>query len=92
MPTANIPQVSDRLEKQMFDAVMRFAETGNPNHPDIPLWPASVYGKEETMIFDRTCEVRRNFDDKLLEIYGKAFPNLTITTFRNQVEEDMIQH
>ena len=44
------------------------------------------------MIFDRTCEVRRNFDDKLLEIYGKAFPNLTITTFRNQVEEDMIQH
>lgn len=92
VPTANIPQVSDRLEKQMFDAVMRFAETGNPNHPDIPLWPASAYGKEETIIFDRICEVRRNFDDKLLEIYGKAFPNLTITTFRNQVEEDMIQH
>ena len=30
VPVTNIPEISDKLEKQMFDAVIHFAETGNP--------------------------------------------------------------
>lgn len=47
----------------MFDAVIHFAETGNPNHSGIPQWPVSTEEREATMIFDRVCTVRFNFDD-----------------------------
>lgn len=90
VPVTNIPGVSDRLEELMFKAVIRFAETGNPNHSEIPQWSASTEEVEATMIFDRTCETRFNFDDKLIEMYRKALPNLSLTSI---VEEDeQIQH
>lgn len=72
VPIANIPEVSDQLESRMFHALISFAKTGNPNHPQIPEWPSVRTDDEPTMIFDRECEVRHNFDDKLLQLYLKA--------------------
>jgi len=62
----NVPGVSDKLEKQVFMAFIQFARTGNPNHKDLPHWPAVTTEDEPTMIFDRSCEVRHNYDDALL--------------------------
>jgi para-nitrobenzyl esterase len=64
----NIPGVSDKLEEQIFRAVISFAYNGDPNHEGLPDWPAVKPGDEATMIFDRSCEVRHNYDGELLEL------------------------
>lgn len=76
VPIANISEVSDRLEERMFRAVIRFAETGDPNGAGLPQWDVSTDTEEATMIFDCTCEVRHNHDDKLLELHMKAAPQI----------------
>lgn len=63
---SNIEGVSDRLEEQIFRAAMQFAKTGDPNHEGLPYWSPVTPSDEPTMIFDRECEVRHNFDDQLL--------------------------
>ena len=74
VPSANVPGISDKLQEQLFKAVMNFAKTGDPNHAEIPFWPASKPGDEATMLFDRTCTVRHNHDDELLKLQKKAAP------------------
>lgn len=63
----NIAGITEKLEDNMFQSLIHFAETGNPNHPGIPEWQSVESGKEPTMIFDKRCEVRYNYDDKLLQ-------------------------
>ena len=77
-------------ENPDVDAVIHFAETGDPNHLGIPQWPVSTEDREATMIFDRVCTVRFNFDDSLLELYKKALPNLTLANITQ--EDNQIQH
>lgn len=74
VPVANIPGVSDKLQEQIFQAVINFARTGDPNHKELPKWDASTPGDETTMIFDRTCACRHNFDHALLALHQKAMP------------------
>lgn len=90
IPVANIPEVSDRLEDQMFKAVMNFARTGNPNHEGIPTWPVSTADDIETMIFDRECDVRHNFDDKLLELHKAHSPEFDLMAILGDMTD--IQH
>ena len=78
VPVANIPEVSDRLETQMFEAFMRFARTGNPNGEGIPQWTEATAKEQATMIFDRTCEVRQNFDDELIDLYVASSPKFNL--------------
>lgn len=42
------------LAEQMMDAWLAFAKTGNPNHPNMPTWPAYDATARSTMIFDGT--------------------------------------
>lgn len=70
----NEPGVSDKLERQMFGAWVNFAKYGNPNMPELPLWPACEEDDEAIMIFDKKCEVRHNFDHELIALHKKAFP------------------
>lgn len=65
----NIEGVSDTLEAQIFDAVISFARSGNPNHAGLPDWPAVTPSDETTMLFDRKCEAKHNFDDELMKVY-----------------------
>ena len=51
----------------MTTAWINFARYGSPETPSLPKWPASTPGDEATMIFDKTCEVRHNFDHKLVK-------------------------
>ncbi|CRK83384.1 carboxylesterase/lipase family protein [Neobacillus massiliamazoniensis] len=68
----NIDGVSDELEEKIFQAVIHFANTGNPNHPGLPEWPAVKPEDEPTMIFDRDCKLRNNYDDELMNLFDEV--------------------
>lgn len=71
VPSAQIPGVTDRLEKQIFDSVMAFAKTGDPNNEAIPQWQASTPDTEHTMIFDGETRAVSNFDRELIPLLAK---------------------
>ena len=81
VPVANIEGVSDRLEKQMFKAIIQFARIGNPNHNGIPEWKSCTKGKEKIMIFDEACEVRTNHDHRLLDLHKDYFEHEKMANF-----------
>ena len=70
----NIPDISDKLEDQISGAWISFAYKGNPNYPGLPDWPPCRPGDEVTMIFDKYCEVKHNFDHELISVHKRALP------------------
>jgi para-nitrobenzyl esterase len=50
------------LAGKMCDAWIQFAKTGNPNHPQLPRWPAYSAETVPTMIFDHPSRVEMNPD------------------------------
>jgi para-nitrobenzyl esterase len=50
------------LAGKMCDAWIQFAKTGNPNHPQLPNWPAFSAQTLATMIFDHAPRVEMNPD------------------------------
>jgi para-nitrobenzyl esterase len=50
------------LAGKMCDAWIEFARTGNPNHPQLPRWPAFSAETIPTMIFDSPARVELNPD------------------------------
>jgi carboxylesterase type B len=70
----NMPGVSDRLEENIFRAVINFADNGDPNHSGLPHWPAVTPEVEPTMLFDADCTVRENYDDDLLALIEEILP------------------
>ena len=65
-PYATIPGVTEKLESEIFDSVMAFARTGDPNNASVPAWPACTPESEAVMIFDEQTRVRVNFDHELI--------------------------
>jgi len=57
-----------KLGDIMSSAWLNFAHTGNPNGNGVPQWPAFTTKKKATMIFDKECEVKYNFDAELQQI------------------------
>lgn len=57
-----------KLGDIMSSAWINFAHTGNPNGNGVPQWPAFTTKKKATMIFDKECEVKYNFDAELQQI------------------------
>ncbi|MGA8036819.1 MAG: carboxylesterase/lipase family protein [Candidatus Acidiferrales bacterium] len=53
------------LAAKVSEAWIQFARTGNPNHKGLPHWEPLTAATNATMIFDDTCELRNNFDQKL---------------------------
>ena len=76
LPYCGIPGVTARLEEQYCGAFVNFAKTGNPGHPSLPEWPACSQEQIATMIFDRTCEVKYNFDRELAFQAKKYAPKM----------------
>lgn len=86
-----IPETGERLESQIFEAFMSFVRTGKSESGKLPVWEAVSEEKEPTMIFDRECELRYNYDDALYEKIDSILPpfNLMEMLFS---EENKIQH
>lgn len=84
----NIEGVTKQLESQIFHAFIQFARTGNPNHPDIPEWEEVTADRIPTMIFDKNCELRINYDDELMTLLEEIMPPISLATL---FEQD-IQH
>lgn len=59
------------LSRRISSAWVAFARTGNPNHPDLPHWPA--YRRNgAAMVFDNVCEARNGIEAEGLELIAKA--------------------
>ena len=82
--------MTDLLEKQMCDAWLNFARDGKPSSEDLPEWPACTAGDEATMIFDKKCEVRHNYDHELVALHKKLAPSPW--SHNDDEEEQQIQH
>lgn len=69
-----MPGVTEPLEEKMFGAFMQFARTGVPAQQLLPAWPPVTAEREPTMIFDKACEVRFNYDDELFRLIDSVLP------------------
>ncbi len=54
------------LSQKMHQAWINFATCGNPNGGDVPEWKPYRKGECGTMIFDRKCGMKYNFDRELV--------------------------
>jgi para-nitrobenzyl esterase len=57
------------LSEKMMDAWINFAKTGNPNHRNLPDWPAYDSEARATMVFDSECKVGKALFDKEREAW-----------------------
>lgn len=60
------------LAARMADAWISFARTGNPNHQDLPAWPAFDPKTTPTMIFDNQCVVKNDPDGEVRKAIVQA--------------------
>ncbi|MGI5888965.1 MAG: carboxylesterase/lipase family protein [Oscillospiraceae bacterium] len=67
IPSANIQGVTEKLEGQVSGSFSNFARNGNPNGAgvDLPEWLPYTEDHRITMLFDRKCEARPDFDTEL---------------------------
>ena len=84
-----IPDVTEKLERQMFGALMSFAHTGKPSSPELPEWESVTPEKEPTMVFDRTCKLRSSYDDELFAEIDRALPPFNLMA---AMAEQNVQH
>lgn len=84
-----IPGVRERLEQQMCDAWLSFARTGTPVCKNLPKWESVTPDREPTMVFDRVCEVRENYDDELYALIDSILPPYQT---KEELEKQDVQH
>ena len=72
----------------MFKSLIAFAYTGNPNNDGLPQLDACQPEHEITMIFDKDCVVRENFDNELLKLLKQVLPEFSLEMLMNTA----IQH
>ncbi|MCR5271736.1 MAG: carboxylesterase family protein [Lachnospiraceae bacterium] len=85
----DIDGVTEKLENQISGAFLTFAKTGDPNNDLLPKWECVSPDKEPTMIYDRECEIRYNYDDKLYEMIDSVLPPFRL---HDAIKNDDIQH
>lgn len=62
---------AEQIESAVFASVMAFAQTGSPENPLVPDWPACKAGEEATMVIGGRTGIRTNFDHTLIAAQAK---------------------
>lgn len=73
VPSTQEAGVTERMEKRIFETVMAFVHTGNPNNPEIPLWEPAASQELHTLVLNCEPEVRTNFDEQLVHKMSEVF-------------------
>jgi para-nitrobenzyl esterase len=60
------------LAAKVSQAWINFARHGDPNHKDLPKWPAFQAGTVPTMIFDSKCEMKNDPDGEARRTVAEA--------------------
>ena len=71
-PYTRMEGVTELLEKQIFESVMAFARTGDPNNDAVPAWAPCTPEKETVMIFDAHTRTAVNYDHALIPAAAAA--------------------
>ncbi|MBQ9253091.1 MAG: carboxylesterase/lipase family protein [Clostridia bacterium] len=69
--------LSEKIQEQVFQAVIAFARTGNPACDEIPTWPASTAKKEHVLVVDGSTRVLTNYDHELIRTLGVYAETIT---------------
>ena len=69
--TGGGPEAHD-LAARISQAWINFARHGDPNHKDLPKWPAFQASTVPTMIFDAKCEMKNNPDGEARQTVAEA--------------------
>jgi para-nitrobenzyl esterase len=75
------PGRSDRSEDKALSDLMtsywiNFAKKGNPNGPDLPVWPAFDEKEQQTMFFDKTPSAREHPNVDTIKAFDVHFAKL----------------
>lgn len=60
------------LAQQMQHAWTAFARYGDPNAPDLPVWPCYDVERRATMLFDRQCTLQYDPDSQIRQHWNRA--------------------
>ncbi len=71
-PYTQMEGVTEKLEQAIFESVMAFARTGDPNNPAIPRWAPSRPDAEVTLVLDAQPRTAVNFDHALIPAAAAA--------------------
>lgn len=82
--------VTEKVEKLIFNSIMSFAKTGNPQNPEIPLWRTCTREKENTLIIGKDTRIGENFDHELISVLKKCMGSVYSEKMR--VNKQNIQH
>ena len=88
VPVTQEEGVTEVIESQIFESVMAFARTGNPDHDGIPHWPASTPEEEKTLMIDKNTRLVTNHDQELVSLAAKYVGPV----FAKMMEETQVQH
>lgn len=70
-PVAGERPENAAMGSTVSEAFVRFAHTGNPNHPGLPAWRPYTPSDRSTMIFDSRSRVENDPNAPLRELYAK---------------------
>ncbi len=80
---------AQRIQEEVFQSVMAFAKSGNPDNGFIPSWAPCEPGAEQVLIVDDHTRVLTNYDHELIRGWDSCREELTRKMFESAGE---IQH
>ena len=85
VPSTQEEGVTLRVEKQIFETVMAFVHTGNPNNPQIPSWAPDTAEHTHTLVIGKTASVQTDFDKELIKTLSSALLDDMVAGILQQV-------
>jgi para-nitrobenzyl esterase len=88
VPSADIENVTEKLEEEMAGAWVSFAYSGNPNHNGMVKWENYTAENKATMVFDANTRCVHDLDSEILEIVerhsnGGTLKDIMVTTAKS---------